>query len=71
MLRDTKLERPDWGSFGHVQRRDREYTGRRTLKMRVSGRRQRADSWMWQERICRRTIRCGDSEKCKAERGRR
>ena len=32
---------------GHVQRRDREYTGKRKLEMELPGRTQRGESSMW------------------------
>ena len=32
--------------FGHVQRTDSEYIGRRMIKMELPGRRQRGDLWM-------------------------
>ena len=44
-VRETRLR---W--FGHVQRKDSEYMGRRMQKMERPGRRQRGDSWMWWER---------------------
>ena len=33
--------------FGHVKRRDSKYIGRKMLKMELSGKWQRGDSWMW------------------------
>ena len=33
--------------FGHVQRRNTEYIGRRMLEMELPGKRQGGDSWMW------------------------
>ena len=41
-VREVKLK---W--FGHMQRRDSKYIGRRMFKMELLGRRQRGGSRMW------------------------